>query len=155
MIFIQYMKARIKGLGSNTRRSLLRHVAFSKSSPFSLLLVTHCQHVWKPCDNQSGSHSRILGCDQSDYNHKFTRNILQTWIKLKRCPWYRQIDSLVARTVNNLGSISGSGRSPGEGNPLQYSCLENSVDRGAWQATQSMVSQSRARLSLTHYGRGR
>ena len=35
------------------------------------------------------------------------------------------------------GSISGSGRSPGEGNgnPLQYSCLENSMDTGAWQAT--------------------
>ena len=35
------------------------------------------------------------------------------------------------------GSIPGSGRSPGEGNgcPLQYSCLENSMGRGAWQAT--------------------
>ena len=35
------------------------------------------------------------------------------------------------------GSIPGSGRSPGEGNgyPLEYSCLENSTDRGAWQAT--------------------
>ena len=35
------------------------------------------------------------------------------------------------------GSIPGSGRSPGEGNgnPLQYSCLENSMDRGAWRAT--------------------
>ena len=35
------------------------------------------------------------------------------------------------------GSIPGSGRSPGKvnGNPFQYSCLENSIDRGAWQAT--------------------
>ena len=35
------------------------------------------------------------------------------------------------------GSIPGSGRSPGEGNgnPLQYSCLENPMDRGAWRAT--------------------
>ena len=35
------------------------------------------------------------------------------------------------------GSIPGSGRSPGEGNgnPLQYYCLENPMDRGAWQAT--------------------
>ena len=35
------------------------------------------------------------------------------------------------------GSIPGSGRSPGEGNsyPLQYSCLENSMDRGTWWAT--------------------
>ena len=38
--------------------------------------------------------------------------------------------------VEDLGSIPGSGRSPGEGNgnPLQYSCLENSMDRGAWRA---------------------
>ena len=39
--------------------------------------------------------------------------------------------------VGDLGSIPGSGRSPGEGNdhPLLYSCLENSTDRRAWQAT--------------------
>ena len=42
-----------------------------------------------------------------------------------------------AGDTRNLGSIPGSGRSPGvgNGNPLQYSCLENSMDRGAWQAT--------------------
>ena len=39
--------------------------------------------------------------------------------------------------VEDPGSIPGSGRSPGEGhgNPLQYSCLENCMDRGAWWAT--------------------
>ena len=39
--------------------------------------------------------------------------------------------------VGDLGSIPGSGRSPGEGNgnPLQYSCLENPMDGGAWWAT--------------------
>ena len=38
--------------------------------------------------------------------------------------------------TRDMGSIPGSGRSPeeGNGNPLQYSCLENSMDRGAWQA---------------------
>ena len=42
-----------------------------------------------------------------------------------------------------MGSISGSGRPPGErnGNPLQYSCLENSMDRGAWQATVHGVTE--------------
>ena len=49
-------------------------------------------------------------------------------------------DSVGKESVCNagdLGSIPGSGRSPGEGNgkPLQYSCLENPMDRGAWQAT--------------------
>ena len=40
--------------------------------------------------------------------------------------------------------ISGSGRSPGEGNdnPLQYSCLESSLDRGAWRATVHGVAKS-------------
>ena len=39
-----------------------------------------------------------------------------------------------AYNVGDLGSIPGSGRSPGEGNgnPLQYSCLENPMDRGTW-----------------------
>ena len=41
-----------------------------------------------------------------------------------------------ARDKREVGSIPGLGRSPGEGNgnPLQYSCLENPMDRGAWQA---------------------
>ena len=39
--------------------------------------------------------------------------------------------------IRDMGSIPGLGRSPGEGNgtPLQYSCLENPMDRGAWWAT--------------------
>ena len=46
-------------------------------------------------------------------------------------------------------SIPGSGRSPGEGNgtPLQYSCLENPMDREAWWATVHGVAKSRTRLS--------
>ena len=41
-----------------------------------------------------------------------------------------------AGDLRNVGSVPGSGRSSGGeyGNPLQYSCLENSMDRGAWQA---------------------
>ena len=48
----------------------------------------------------------------------------------------------------DLGSVPGSGRSPGgqHGNPLQYSCLENSMDRGAWQATVHGVAKSHVRL---------
>ena len=43
--------------------------------------------------------------------------------------------------TGHLGSVPGSGRSPGEGNgnPLQHSCLENPVDRGAWWATVPVV----------------
>ena len=54
-----------------------------------------------------------------------------------------------AYNVGDLGSIPGLGRSPGEenGNPLQCSCLENPMDRGAWQATVNGVAKSRIRLS--------
>ena len=54
-----------------------------------------------------------------------------------------------ACNAGDLGSVPGLGRSPGEGNgnPLQYSCLENSMDRGAWQATVHWVAKYRTRLS--------
>ena len=59
-------------------------------------------------------------------------------------------DSLPADAgdIRNAGSIPGSGRSPGGGhsNPLQYSCLDNSMDNGAWQATVHRVAKSWTRL---------
>ena len=55
-----------------------------------------------------------------------------------------------AYSAGDLCSIPGLGRSPGEGNgnPLQYSCLKNPMDRGAWQATYS--PQGQASLSITN-----
>ena len=57
-----------------------------------------------------------------------------------------------ARDVKDAGSIPGSGRSPEEGNsnPLQYSCLENPMDRGAWGSTVHGASKNRARVSTAH-----
>ena len=54
-----------------------------------------------------------------------------------------------AYNVGDLGSIPASGRCPGEGNgnPLQYSCLENPMDGGAWWATVHGVPKSWTRLS--------
>ena len=54
-----------------------------------------------------------------------------------------------AGAARDSGLIPGSGRSPGggRGNPLRYSCLENPMDRGAWQATVHGVTKSRTRLS--------
>ena len=56
---------------------------------------------------------------------------------------HRLVGKESAFNVGEPGSIPGSGRSPGEGNgsPLQYSCLENPMDRGAWQATVHGVSR--------------
>ena len=64
--------------------------------------------------------------------------------RLKRLP--RMQDT----QVRSLGPwVPGSGRSPGEGNgnPLQYSCLENLTEGGAWQATVHGVTKSRTQLS--------
>ena len=54
-----------------------------------------------------------------------------------------------AYSAGDPGLIPGSGRFPGEGNgkPLQYSCLENPMDGGAWWATVHGVAKSRTRLS--------
>ena len=51
-----------------------------------------------------------------------------------------------AGDIRDMGSIPGSGRPPGggHGNSIQYSCLENPMDRGAWQAIVHGVTKSRA-----------
>ena len=53
-----------------------------------------------------------------------------------------------AGDIRDMGSIPEWGRSPGRGhgNPFQYSCLENPMDRGDWQGTVRRVSKSRAQL---------
>ena len=58
-----------------------------------------------------------------------------------------------AGDLGDAGSIPGLGRSPGEGhgNPLQYSCLENPMDRGAWWATVHSVAKSQTGLSDFHF----
>ena len=55
--------------------------------------------------------------------------------------------------AGDLSSITGSGRSPGEGNgnPLQYSCLEIPMDKGAWWATVHRVAKSQTQLSEFHF----
>ena len=66
--------------------------------------------------------------------------------------------SMVEKPPANAGDagevslIPGSGRSPGggNGNPLQYSCLGNPMDRGAWWATVHGVTKSQTRLSTAH-----
>ena len=49
-----------------------------------------------------------------------------------------------AGDIRDVGSVPGLGRSPGGGhdNPLQYSCLENPIDRGSWQATVRSIAKS-------------
>ena len=55
--------------------------------------------------------------------------------------------------AKDLGLIPGSGRRPGEGNgnPLQYSCLEKSIDRGDWHVMVHEVARGRIQLSDEHF----
>ena len=69
-------------------------------------------------------------------------------LRFPRCLWGFPGGSGVKASACNAGdldSIPGSGRSPGEGNgnPLQYSCLENPMDGGAWWTTVHGVAKSR------------
>ena len=63
--------------------------------------------------------------------------------------WVARVVKFPPAMAGDLGSVPGSGRSPGErnGNPLQYSCLENPMHRGAWWATVHGVTKSQTRLS--------
>ena len=68
-----------------------------------------------------------------------------------RIYWASQVALVVKNPPANagdVGSIPGSGRSLGEtnGNPFQYSCLENPTDKGAWQARVQRVAKSRTQL---------
>ena len=63
-------------------------------------------------------------------------SIFEPYQEILGFPGGSAVKNLLA-SVGDVGSIAGSGISPGKvnGNPLQYSCLENHMDRGAWRAT--------------------
>ena len=89
------------------------------------------------------------------------RPLFDSWVR--KIPWRRDRLSIPvflgfpggshgkesACNAGDLGLIPGLGRFPGggHGNPLQYSCLENSMDRGAWWVTVHGVTKSQRRLS--------
>ena len=83
---------------------------------------------------------------------------LWCWRRLLRVLWTaRRSNKSILKKINpeysfNLGSVPGLGRSPGEGhgNQLQYSCLENSMDRGAWWAIVYRAARSQTQLSDSH-----
>ena len=82
--------------------------------------------------------NKILKSSQAFYLHFFTYNF----------PGGLDGKSSVYN-AGDLDSIPGSGRSPveGNGNPLQYSCLENTINGGAWQSTVHGVAKSQTQLS--------
>ena len=82
----------------------------------------------------------------TDYTSLFSLQGLPRWPVVKNPP----------ANAEDMGLIPGSGRSPGgrNGNPLQYSCLENSINRGAWRAIVHGAAKSRTWQSMhTHAGK--
>ena len=75
----------------------------------------------------------------------YTIRPFSSQVKLKKEPGFPggSVDNLPAN-AGDMNSIPGQGRSPGEENgyPLQYSCLENPMDRGAWWATVREVTKN-------------
>ena len=78
--------------------------------------------------------------------------IVRNWEELEEPDWASQVALVVKKLPASAGNIrdanltSGSGRSPGggHGNPLQYSCQENPMDRGAWQDRVHGVTKSQS-----------
>ena len=87
----------------------------------------------------------VHGVAESDMTERLTLGVSQVAL-VKNLP-------ANAGHVRDVGLIPGLGRSPGEGyrNPLKYSCLENSMDRGAWQGTVHGVTKSQTRLINKHF----
>ena len=79
-------------------------------------------------------------------------NPIRGTIRLPRWPQWLRTCLPMQADLRDANSIPGSGRSPGggHGNPCPYSCLEYSMDRGAWQAAVHRVAQSRTRLKRLH-----
>ena len=96
--------------------------------------------VEDPCSLEDGS--VLTMCSQNEDKNLSPRLLIKTLMPSWGFPGCSD-GKESACNVGDLGSILFWGRSPGEGNsyPLQYSCLENSMDRGAWQPLQSMGSQ--------------
>ena len=111
-----------------------------------------------------------IKCNQSCLFQNFQESIKRNRLHLSPASYRNLVKSLILYLKQNRASVGfpggsdgkestckagdpcsipGSTKSPGEGNgyPLQYSCLESSMDRGAWQATVHVVAKSQTRLN--------
>ena len=102
---------------------------------------------------QSGLQS--MGLQRVEHNWDHTQHIY-TQIGASQVTLVVKNISVNVGDIREAGSIPGTGRSPGIGhvNPLQYCCLENPIDRGAWEATVHRITQSQSwleQLSMHEY----
>ena len=106
-------------------------------------LLTHLKTPWTTFKKNKKNPACVYVYRSIKKKHKLrllNEIMVPRWLNIKNHLQYRR---------HGFNSTPGSGRSPGggHGNPLQYSCLKNPMDRGAWQATVHGVSKSWTRLS--------
>ena len=105
--------------------------SFFKAASYSMVLMDHVVFTHHGC----------LGCFVFSYYESCWSGCWYVCFYLKACLWFVVLVvknlSPSAGDIRDMGSVPGLGRYPGGGhsNPLQYSCLENPMDRGAWQAS--------------------
>ena len=112
-------------------------------------MATHYRiRAWKIPWTRSLAGFSSYSCKELDTT-KATEHSHTHTLDFKGFPGGTVVPVANAGNSGEVGSIPGSGRSPGEvnGNPFLYSCLENSMDKGAWRAIVHRVAKSRTRLS--------
>ena len=151
-------RIRKMGLFSFLPRRTVFSIVYGRNLVLSLKQTIYTEHstsrytasIWFSPIKQNNDHIWNPGSFQSLGQSRSSRQKM----KVSVIPVYRA--SMVAQMIKNLpanagdpGSIPGLGRFPREGNgyPFQYSCLKNSMDRGAWQAPVHGVAKSQTRLS--------
>ena len=127
--------------GKNTGVGSHSHVQRICPTQGSNPRVLHWQTYSLPLSHLGSPHSLCLPHVITHYCESIDFNTCNKW------------GSLVAQTVKNLPAVKETWvRSPGKGNgyPFQYSCLENPMDRGVWQAIVHGVAKSQMQLSETN-----
>ena len=118
------------------------------------LQVVNCGDLARPIYSDSSQHPPIFENKDAPFLSGYMeasqmRGESRRLETPSRTTWSGSDGKETACNAGDPGSIPGSERFPGEGNdnPLQYPCLENSMDRGAWWATVQGVTKGRTRLS--------
>ena len=125
-----------------------------KQDPWTWWFNNNCSLFFKhPRDNKARSCLDIVLGVLSSIFYRNGHDIWGFILYYRGFPGGAVVKNLPAQAgdARDVGSIPGLGRSPaiGNGNLLQYSCLENSMDRGVWRATVHGIAKSRTQMS-TH-----
>ena len=111
------------------------------------------ESAFREKNSEHGDLGEAWGLPRKGYKEIFWEKAVFCFVTQVCFPGGLVMKNLPAGDARDVGSIPGSGRSPGEGkgSPLQCSCLESSIDRGAWWATVHTVAKSQTRLRTHTY----